>query len=533
MVFCASLIYWLQEPYPLSHVHWDSAVYLLEAKDFAQGELLSRLRERAQHVSDELAGGGFPREYWVFTRLGHIVAAGLAVVAFGTDEASVGRIVAVYRLLFAAALIIAAMLPGRLVTSLASAEPRSDVQVGAVISLALYLFSDIASYMSGNLVSEVPALLCVSLAAYSFTVAWQRQSWPLAALSGCLGWLLYVTRTESIWLFVSFVIAFALVALPASRERWKVIAIAGACAAVFFAGYSLLLFPLTDPRLFVISSKTGLKLLGPSTGSIVDQVIAANGLLWAGAILAVPTAASSRATRLGLAWLLLALIPVAAAVQMNYGTQTRMFTTLTPPLLVLSALGWANLLVLARRARWAAGVFAFMVIACVGAIAISQERTYSYLRELPGMWRLQSARMLLASKRFERIDYHLPELFQIRRALAAMHAPAVVIASAGMQSADHIMIVQFVDADDAAGRRRDAKERSPALEVQLSSSDAADRGFVAARAADKRMLLLGTVNESEWFGRLSERAQLRDVVVTPNFRLVELVPAPAALAHTR
>src|SRR5437773_4078787 len=83
LLCCALVAFWVTEPYPLSHAHWDSAVYLLEGRNYADGEYLPRLRAQAPGVHDELMRGLFPREYWLFTRLGHIMIVGEAVEALG------------------------------------------------------------------------------------------------------------------------------------------------------------------------------------------------------------------------------------------------------------------------------------------------------------------------------------------------------------------------------------------------------------------------------------------------------------------
>ena len=414
LLSCGVVFSWLSEPYPLSHAHWDSAVYLLTAKDYREGGLLPRLRARAPAVHDELMAGGYPREYWLFTRLGHIALLGMAVHIFGTDAASIGAIVGTYRLLFAAGLLVAMLFSVRVIRVVTEDGSASPVGIGAAISLALYLLSDIAGYMSGNLVSEVPALALLSLSAWTFVVAWERQSWFYAAISGGLGWMLYVARMESVWLYISFLVAFAVATWPRSKARWSVFMIAAAASLLLFLGYSWAFLPLTDPRLFAAATTTGVKLLGASGGGTVNQIVAANGLLWIGAAVAVPMLRTNKAARLGMAWLVLAMLPIAVAIGANYGTQTRMFTTLTPALLLLSTVGWSH--VVARRSQGGSRVLApALLLLSVAGVAISQPVTYARLHALPGMWRLQPVHEFLASKRFERIDYHLPELLELRR----------------------------------------------------------------------------------------------------------------------
>ena len=346
---CAVLAFRVSEPYPLSHAHWDSAVYLLEGRNYADGDYLPRLRARASGVRDELMRGLFPREYWLFTRLGHVMIVGEAVEALGA-RASVGAIVGLYRVVFALGLLTAVVLAVSLAHLLSPDTPGLPIHVGAGISLILYLLSDVASYMSGNLVSEVPAMLLLGLSAWTLAIAWARRSAWLAVMSGCLGFLLYVVRMESVWLYVSFLVAFgAIVGLPDRSLRTTVMA--AAASLLLFLAYSWLFFPLTDPRLFAVATTTGVEALGASGGGTGSQLVAANGLLWIGAAVALPLAWSSRATRLGALWLILGMLPIAVALSANYGTQTRMFTMLTPTLMLLSTVGWSVLIMRAQQRR--------------------------------------------------------------------------------------------------------------------------------------------------------------------------------------
>jgi len=530
LLSCSVVLAWLSDSYPLSQAHWDAPIHLLSGKLYSEGKYLPRLREHAVAVHDDLMRGAFPGEYWEFVRLGHIVLVGTVVQMFGTDAVTIGIVAGFYGLVFAIGLSVAAMFSVALVRAMAPTMSPVHVRVGACISLVLYLMSDVARYMTGNPVSEVPAILFLGLSAWMLVIAFDKQSPAYAAISGCLAFMLYAVRAESVWLYVSLLGAFAVHTWTAHarRREWLVLTVAAGASALLYLAYSWVFFPLTDPRLFGAFARTGVNFNVPLKGWIGTQVFAANGLLWVGAIAALPMVTASRAARLGALWLALAIVPVAGAITLQITTQTRMFTTLLPPVFLLSTVAWSQLVMVVAKGGPKLK-FVMLLCLCLAGVLISQPASYSYLRSLPGMWRLQSVREYVAVYGYERIDYHLPELARMRQIIDGLEQPLTVIASPEMQRADHIMIMQFLQRshnhDDGSRsiREDDPKLREfGGLDVHLAERLPDDVRFVKAHANGSRILLVGTAAEESWFAGFSGIGDIIGLYSTNDFKLVEV-----------
>jgi hypothetical protein len=395
------------------------------------------------------------------------------------------------------------------------------------------LLSDIAGYLSGSLVSEVPAIVLLSMSAWAFVRAWNNQSLLYAGISGCLAFMLYVVRIESIWLIATFIVVFVWLFIarrPGMQVWWRGLLTTGLTAALPFLIYSWLLFPLTDPRLFLPFSESAAALhSGGTPARIGKELIAANGLLWLGTVLALPLIKTNKAFLFGSIWLALLLVPAGFAVANNNSTQVRMFTTLAPSLFVLSTLGWSNIFsdVTQGKSMVKLTLALFM---CAFLVMVSQPASYSIVRTLPGMWRLQFIRQYLAPMQFERIDYNLPELSRIRDFLDKFKQPFIVVASDGLQAADHIMIIEYLDLACSKGDWQSQPNKScnenvdsTSLQVYLADMSAEDIHFVESLPKNIHVLLLRTSKEQGWFRTFSCCGEINEIFKTDHYSLAELV----------
>jgi len=542
---------WFTERYPLSHAHWDSSIYLYGAKRYSEKDYLTNLREQAQPMHDCLMQGGYPcwsggASYWSFSRLGHYMLVGTLVSLTGSDEQSIYVVTWAYRLFFAVGLFITVMLVIELMRVQRQRPniPEHVLYLGAGLSLALYLLSDIASYMSGSLVSEIPAILLLSASIWALGRAWNRQSILYASLSGVLAFALFVVRMETIGIYLAFLIAVVFMLITRQldgRGKWSVLITAAFTALLLFLIYSWIFYPLTDPDVVTRFRASAGAFHHPDTGLDVQTgfarfspLIAANPLLWIGSILALPLIRTHKIARLGLIWLLLLLLSGIVGT----GGETRRLAPYILPLFILSTLGWSNLVYGVSLGKSKLRLLAILCM-CGVLVMVSQPVTYTYLKTLPGMWRLQFPREYLATRTFERIDYHLPELFVIHRFLDKIEQPFVLIASTGMQVADHIMVIQYLDnpskekdLNKKRSRENIEEQASTGLQVHLADAPERDIQFVKSIPSNQRVFLLGMSVEKEWMMDFASNGEINEALTTEHFSLAEIIVTHNPEAHS-
>jgi hypothetical protein len=354
--------------------------------------------------------------------------------------------------------------------------------------------------------------------------------------------MLYTVRMESVWSYLALILALAWLVTRksvSSRDGRRAVLMSGAAALVFFGVYSWIFFPLTDPRLYFAFAESqartfatdypDLAVGAPARIRMLYQLVAANGLLWVGAILGLPLLRTSRAFQLGSLWFLLAVLPVAVAMIVVPATETRMYTTIAPALFLLSTLGWTRFSTeVARNSSLMKP--ALIAVACLVLVLISQPASYALLRTLPGGWRLYFVRQYLAPMPFERTDFHVPELSRVYRAIAAQRNSPVIVASPEMQGADHILVLEYLapsfhddtngGASAAAGRRL---APDPDLDVHMAGLRDDDLRFIASVPPDRPVWLLRRNDEGGWEDGLGCCGRDRSVLVTEHYTLSELV----------
>jgi hypothetical protein len=538
-----SVVDWLSEGYPLSDAHWDSSIYLYKARAFAEGGFLDAFRDGAFELHEAVLQGVYPTPYWSFVRLGHIALMGTIVAFTGPTLQSISVLTWVYRALLAFGLLLSVLLTVSTIRVLRPTDSGTRIHVAVAVSLLLYLASSIATYLSGNLVSEVPAIALLSLSAWSLVKAWKDRSPGHAVVSGIAAFMLYVVRMESIWIYLALLAAVAWHLLR-SKSRgefgWTSLMISALTAAALFLVYSWIFFPLTDPRLALAFSEATARYFAslgsdPAGGSpfrISQQLVAGGGLLWVGFALGLPSATTNRAYQLGLLWLLLSLVPVGIATANGVNTQTRMYATFTPVLFLLSALGWSRVISTSSDNRLTSRTI-LLLLACSFLVLISHPVSFSILRTLPGMWRLQFVRDYLVPAPHESIDYHLPELVSLESAIAKARQPFVLLASPEMQRADDIMLIQYLYGTTCSSEqelcsamgRMDA--RNPlTLRVHLAANLEQDLAFLDSLRVQEKVLLVRKSTERDWSAAFSRCGTVVDILTTAHYSLSELVRSP-------
>jgi hypothetical protein len=546
ILLIAAIVDALAERHPLSDAHWDAAIYLFRARAFVEGDVLGSFREAAAGIHDAVMRGVYPTPYWSFMRLGQTVLIGAVAGVVGTTEESIHVVTWLFRGLLVIGLLVSAMLAATLARVARNGAPETGwIHTGAILSVALYVLSDVASYMSGNLVSEVPAIALIAVSAWCLVRSWETGSTFLAAMSGCAAFALYVVRMESIWSYASLLVALGwLLAGQGAdgRSGWRSLLISACTAGALFAAYSWFFFPLTDPRLAVRFSEATAKFAAAASPQMVEgtnmrslqQLIAANGLLWVGALLGVGRIRTDRAFQFAAVWFIASLVPVAVALTHATDTQTRVYTILTPTLLVLSTLGWAHFLQAHDGFRWTVTA-AGLALACGLLVGISQPASYGILRDLPGLWRLQYVRQYLAPVPYERIDYVLPELVTMAASIGRLPGETALMASPRMQGADHIMVVQYLmkakrsDRASAAGSNAlvtAGQTAGTSVRVHLSVTPEEDVRLLTSQKDGTRVLLLAMSTEGDWARQFECCGRILAISKTPGFTLYEFRRIP-------
>lgn len=404
---------------PLHGVHWDSPIYLYQSKRLAETALLDSYRQHAKEISNLVYGAAplprgeaYSEAYWRFTRLGHIALLGLITNWFGSSETAIIAAHWIYTLLLAGSVLLAVMLAQNLHKLIRGETAPTLFVLGSTASALCYIGSGIYLHLTGNLVSEVPALFFLLLGSILLVKALQHNSAVLGLLSGVVAFITYTMKMEAIWSYIAFACSLCFAVYHWRIAHIKPILAAFSVAALFYFIYAWLFQPLADPRLFIRFTDSMPHAIREQPISAHQLIAVAGGALWFGVIAALARPARDPFMVLGWLWLLLALLP-AAFFLFGHGaaSQARMFALLMPGLLFMSTLGWERVMeIAAHRQSLRAAPFAALIIACFGAILISQPLFYERLRSLPGTWRLQYARNFLSPPLYETVSYKFSEL---------------------------------------------------------------------------------------------------------------------------
>jgi len=464
-VFAISAVFSMKGP--LQDVHWDAPIYVSRAKEFAETPYLRKYMAEAPAIAEGLSRWkiGEDTAYWGFLRLGNTVLLGLVTSLMGANTASLLAGFLLYTALLAAALISSLVLVLRIAETLGN-DPlqRPAMIAGALVSGGLYLASDIYRYLSGNQVSEVPAMLLLSCSALALVQAAKSRSIALAALSGVLGFFLYVVRVEAVWAYLSFLLLFAGALFWRQRERpWLRMALAsGLTALLMYLLYAWLFWPIADPRL-LLTFTAGVQEAPQNGLPAAKLLVAAGGALWVGLLLAIYLDRSSPVLWFALIWCFLLLLPTMDALLGKRQTETRMYSVVLAPLLIASSIGWASAFARAADGRIHRAIIPLAATMAALIIAVSQAESYQLLRQLPGGWRLQYVRAWLSPPSYERLSYPVRELQQVSRFAYSRRTLTVLVPEQGRLD-EHLRIVRYLAPTDV---QRKPEAGQQALEVQV------------------------------------------------------------------
>ena len=134
--------------------------------------------------------------------------------------------------MFACSVVGAALLAIRLIALFAPDLPASAVRKAAVLSAGLYIASDIARYLAGNLVAEIPATPLLTVAALALVESTRSNRLTLAAVSGIAAFGLFVTKMELIWGYIVFFVLYAFMFLRRAglHTQWRAFGVAAVAA---------------------------------------------------------------------------------------------------------------------------------------------------------------------------------------------------------------------------------------------------------------------------------------------------------------
>lgn len=433
---------------PLEGVHWDSPIYLYQAKRFAETSLFKSYAEHALEIAQQVNDSwpedeGYSEAYWRFIRFGHIALLGTITAVFGTYVDSIFVATVFYRILLALGLISGVLAVISVTEMFGTMYNKTRVAAAAVLSAALYLTSDVWGYMSGNLVSEVPAIFLLCCGALALTQAIRYRSLVLTFVTGLLAFLLYVVSMESIWFFLAFTLYLLILIVTGARQYlwWPAFIVSGAFALLLYSFYAWWFYPLANPQL-LINFAGGLDTKNVNIGMLrYKQLLVGGGFLWIGAVVSTRSLSNSSKAFFAFGWLLLSIFP---SFIFGVRPETRMLTImLFPPLLLSSTLGWAELINSPKARLTDKYSLLIAIVLTAGLFCISNQSIYNRLREIPGGWRLSYVRTCLIVPPYQEIAYPLDELSQLSRVIYDKEISTMLVCSRSIDQ-EKMNIIRFL-----------------------------------------------------------------------------------------
>lgn len=441
LILLASLAFLIAaQESPLEGMHWDAPIYLYQAKRFAETHYLVNYIRHASEIITQVYGNlpvdeWYSEAYWRFLRIGHIAVLGVVINLFGSSFLAIIFATWLYTILLVAGIAFcfsSVLNLGR------ATEPESPWFAGAAISSLLFFLSNSYDYLAGNLVSEVLSIFLLGAAVLTILRSIKNGCLYFAILSGLLAFIGYTARVESIWTWLTFLLAYAFI-LGGSINKgdlWKSLLITCLSAITIYAAYAVIFYPLADPRHYL---EFVLSLTTKTNGGIPGYklIFVAGGLLWVGGIISFRWLKQSKMVRLGWLWLTLSALPWLPQIMLGGPSQTRMFALLIPPLFFLSSAGWTLLLKQGDRRS-----IKFAVVSTLCIELVSQPAVYSWLHGIPGMWRVQLVHPFLDIPNYERIDYLPKEMATLSYAIYSTDNPAVLVSNSQI-SAEYLNLIRF------------------------------------------------------------------------------------------
>ena len=546
LVFLVGMALAMIKP-PLVDVHWDAPIMLYAGKRVLDSDFHSNFVRNAAEVARQVEQADwdrsiayFPEPFWVFTKLGHLsLIAGFLGLGETPEEglriAHLG-----FGGLLAASVAMALLLARNLALLRGWSGSAGALEAGLTVTGLSCVLSGIFWHMSGNFVSEVPALFFVCASLLVLSIALRNGSPVLAALSGLLLFAAYWCRPDFAWV----AICLALVLLAEMRPRRPragtlvPILIGAGVALLSFAVYAWIYRPLADPYLYMTFADL-LRTYAPNPpGHFLRLGVISGGLLWIGVLLALIVRPRHGGVAFGAIWLMLTALPWVMQAVLGSAAQSRSFLMAWPPLFLLCALGWTALFEWARRVR-CRHVAAATLVALAGSCAlVSFSATYAVLGELPGGWRLQYLRRWLVPDLFERRSYPVRTLVAMRDAIHAGGESALLIVDPRLRARGNLDILRFLGPPH--GPAGGDLTLVPWPHARWENPASPERGgepvvyrsginLVEQQAWSQRRLRLFTLSndaDHAWARDVARSARVSRVVVGDDLVLTELVPDP-------
>jgi hypothetical protein len=455
MAFVITKLLWNGFSKPLVNVHWDNVAHLYQAKQFSDTAFIKHHAQQASAIAAQVYGHspsepGFSGPYWCFSRLGLIVLLGTVVKIFGSGEEAIVAAHWLFNILMALNMVLAVALVIALVNYLDIDRSRQVVLWSAVVSSVLYMISNIYAYMGRCLVSEIPAMLLLTVAILLLIMGLNRRSVFLSCCSGVFAFLAYSVRLESIWLYIAFCAVLATMRwIMRGRTQWFLAyAFAGSISFVCYLLYAWYFYPLANPYLFIIYAKS--QPLWKGGVPFYKNISVAGGLLWTGVFASIIAASRWTTARMALAWAGAALLPLVPYLMQNLVLsppyrvmlQTRMLVViLFLPLLLSSTLGWAYLW--EYRKRYLHSIFFAVASLTVLLIALSSWTISKRLSILPDLWKIQYVHTFLTVPPSEQNTYRFDELNRISQVIYNKNNPAFLVFDSDSIKEGNLTLVRF------------------------------------------------------------------------------------------
>lgn len=531
---------------PLSEVHWDAPIMLYASKRVLDTDFHTNFLANAAEVARQVEQADwdrtlsyFPEPFWVFTKLGHVSLIAGFVGLGETPEAGLRIAHAGFAVLLVASAAMSLLVARNLALLFGFQAAQGALERGLGLTGLLLLLSGAFWHLVGNFVSEVPALFFLSASLWTLSKALRDESVAPAVFAGLSLFAAYLCRPDAVWLAICLAVVLASASRMGvvPRAALKPLAIGAGVAALSFVAYQWLYRPLADPRLYLALADLLRDYAPDSAAHFFRLFVIAGGLLWIGVLLALLLRPLQRGVGLGLAWLLLTVLPWVLQGALGSAAQSRMFVMAWPPLVLLSALGWAGVV---ERMRVRRHVLAALLVTVAGASAlVSVPASYAVLQDLPGGWRLQYLRRWLVPDRVESRVYPVEVLLAMRNVIHDSGRPALVIVHPRMRSRGNLDILRFlgpahgpegVDLTFAPWpHARWENPESPSAEgesvVYRSSIQAAERR--AWQMGEIKLFLLSDDTDRAWAHGVAGATRVGRVVEGEGLWLTELLPPPA------
>lgn len=519
---------------PFENVHWDAPIYLYHSKRFAETHLMKSYIAHSNEIAKQVKGGWFEDEdysepYWHFMRLGNIVLLGSISSWAGSDMQAIHLTTWVYRFFLAMSLVFSVLMSVRFIELISIDINKNYLVTAAVISSLLYVSSNVWVYMNGNLVSEIPALLFLSLSTLLFVQSVCFKSYVYAFLSGFFAFCLYFVRIESIWYYLTFVVSFllALIAVDKKKIWWPALLVSGGVAFILFCNYAWLLYPLCDPRLIVSFSKTMIENKDDFLWRL-QVFFTAGGFLWIGMALLIIFGRLNGKWVLFFLWFVLNIFPWV--VQNSFPPEVRPIPIVYPSLLLISILGWVLFLEKNDKSHQGKLKTLFLFLVVLFWVSIGNSTTYRLWDAIPGGWRLGYVRNFTKIPPFQKNNYYIKELSDISRTIFNSDYPLLLWTS-NLSQEELILIRYFgpsytLDSDlsliPSPSQYKSILDRKTNLEEPVVFCPGSIVSYLKKTPQEKRCaLLLDTrSNTKENIVRIDEDVQ--ELIHTEHFQLYEI-----------